>query len=67
MIAFGFALPGVAYLVARVAMSVIAANARAPDQGAMVVAFLGTVASVGVGLLIIATGTYILVRSYRGP
>lgn len=64
LIAIGCFVPVATYLVARIAMETIAANGGPPNQGAMVQAFLCVVASIILGLLLMATGTVAFVWSY---
>ena len=65
LIAIGFALPAVAYVVARIALAADAANGGPPNQGAMVIAYLCVVSSIVVGSLIAAAGLFVLMRSSR--
>lgn len=64
LIVLGSALPGVTYAVARVAVAIDVRYGGPPNQGAMVLAYLSFLGSLALGLLLIATGAFILVRSY---
>lgn len=65
LIAAGCALPAGAYVVARIAMSNLAAQGGPPNQGAMVIAYLSVLTSIAVGLLMIAIGAGIFVWTHR--
>ena len=65
IIASGCALPVVTFIGALVAMMITAAIDPVPNQGAMLLAGLVFVSSIGIGILMIAIGALVLVRSGR--
>jgi|GEM_PF-5863805 len=67
LVATGLAVPAITYLVALKVLALDASLGGPPNQGAMVQAVFCVVGSFIVGFLIVVSGVFLLVRSYRIP
>ena len=67
LIATGLAVPAITYFVALKVLAIDASLGGPPNQGAMVQAWFCVVGSLVVGVLMIAGGIVVLVRSRRSP